>query len=272
MTDETTTANEALLDKKGKKGKGKKGAADQVEVVDVIISTSHELENLSREEALSLIPELTNNVDFSYFRLGGVLAVIQGNSDWWKADGFDTFREFIENRFGIQYRKAMYLIGIYGNLVESGVPWEKLSGIGWSKVKEIAPILTVDNVDEWVERANELTVMQLHEAVKKAQLGTLDKTDTTPDTGGVTTFTAKVHPDQKASIDKAIEKAMIEAKTEFKGVALEAICLNYLSGAKVSKPKSLVETFKSLPADTGAEDVLKAFAQVWPDIDLTVTM
>lgn len=271
MSDENTNPNEALL-AKSTKGKGKGKSKDAIDVAtdnhaDLIATTAHEVENLSREEAYALVPTLTDGVDFSYFKLGGVLAVMQ-HHDWWKDDGFDNFRQFIEAKFGIQYRKAMYLIGIYGSLVESGVPWSKLAGIGWSKVKEIAAILTLDNVDEWVERAKELTVLQLHEAVKKAQAGTLAKTDEEPAESGVTTFTVKVHPDQKETIAKAVEKAMKEAGTEFKGVALEAICLNYLSGAKVSKPKPLTELMKGYEY----EQVLKAFAEVWPDIDLTVTI
>lgn len=262
--DDTTSATEALLKKK--KSGGSKGADAPAKVDDLIITTSNEIENLDREEAFELIPELHDSVDFAYFRLGGVLSVVQGKEAWWKDEGYDNFRQFIEGKFGLQYRKAMYLISIYGALVESGVKWESLGGIGWSKAKEIAAILTPSNVDEWVEKAQNATVLQLKEMVKKAQLGTLDKTDTTPDTGDVTTFTVKVHPDQKENINLAIEKAMKEANTEHKGVALEAIGLNYLSGAKVSKPKSLEEVIKGYTY----EEVLTAFTKVWPEIDLTV--
>lgn len=276
MTDETTGATTALLKKTKAKSKGKT-APDVAEeqAPDLIVSTSHELENLSRDEAYALVPELTNNVDFTYFRLGGLLAVMQGNSNWWKEDGFDTFRAFIEERFGINYRKAMYLISIYGSLVESGVAWEKLAGIGWSKVKEIADILTVDNVDEWVERAKELTVLQLQDAVRKAKIGTLDKPDEqTGGDGGSTTFTCKVFPDQKETIQNAIDKAMKEAGTDSKGVALEAVCMNYLSGAKVQKPKSLEQIMKGYRKEDGGgyEEVLQAITKVWPDIDLTVSV
>lgn len=268
---DTETANAALVKKAAKKTTKKKAAAAAVAEVapDLIVETSSEIENLSKEEAYEQIPQLSDTVDFSYFRLGGVLAVVQGKESWWKDDGFDTFKEFIENKFGLQYRKAMYLIGIYGSIVESGVEWQKLSGIGWSKVKEIASIITVDNVDEWVEKAQMLTVLQLNEAVKQAKTGQLDKSDETPaESSGVTTFTVKVHPDQKATINAAIDKAKKDADTDYPGVALDAICMNFLSGAKVAKPKSLKELLKAYEA----EDILKAFSELHPDVDITVSM
>lgn len=279
MSIDTENATEALLEtttgkKPGKAStkpkKGKAAPAPEVEKApDLIIATAQEIENLSKEEAYEQIPTLTDSVDFSYFRLGGVLAVIQGKESWWKDDGYETFRAFIEDRFGLHYRKAMYLIGIYGALVESGVEWEKLSGIGWSKVKEIADIITVENVDEWVEKAKSMTVLQLQEAGKAAKTGSLLKSDETPGaTTGVTTLTFKVHPDQKETITSAVEKAKKEADTEFPGVALEAICLNYLSGAKVAKPKSLKAIIKGYTY----EEVLQAFAEVFPDIDVSVNI
>lgn len=261
------STSEALLKKTA--AKKKSATKEAVEQPDLIVATATELENMTQEQAFSEVRTLSDNVDYTYFRLGGVLAVIQGNSDWWKDTGAETFRQFIEGHFGIHYRKAMYLISIYAALVESGVPFEKLSGLGWSKVKELTPVITLDNVDEWVERAQTMTVLQLNEAVKQAKMGTLAKTDETPgESTGVTTFTAKVHPDQKATIEQAIEQAMKEADTEFKGVALEAICLNYLSGAKVSKPVSLAELMKKHTY----EEVLNAFAKQWPEIDLTVSV
>lgn len=260
------STSETLLKKKATK---KKATAGEVEQADLIVATATELENMTQEQAFNEVRTLSDNVDYTYFRLGGVLAVIQGNSDWWRDTGAETFRQFIEDHFGIHYRKAMYLINIYAALVESGVPFDKLAGLGWSKVKELTPVITLDNADEWVERASNLTVLQLNEAVKKAKEGTLEKSDETPgEAKGVTTFTAKVHPDQKATIEQAIEQAMKEADTEFKGVALEAICLNYLSGAKVSKPLSLAEVMKKHTY----EEVLNAFSKQWPEVDLTVSV
>ena len=238
-------------------------------LVDVIGDIASEIENITKEEAFAAVPELIDSVDFSYFKLGGVLSVIQDNG-WWEDDA-DTFKEFITERFGLHYRKAMYLINIYDRLVEANIPWEKVSGLGWTKLKELADILTVENVDEWVEKALTLTTLNLQEAIKAFKAGELSTDGTTdPDSSGVSTITFKVHPDQKETIVEAIEKALEEAGTEFKGVALEAICMGYLAGAtgKKAKPLSLMGTLeKHKPLA-----VLDAFEAIWPEINITAEM
>lgn len=43
----------------------------------------------------------------------------------------------------IQYRKAMYLNNIYVTFHASGVTSEQLMSIGWTKAKELLPVVTV---------------------------------------------------------------------------------------------------------------------------------
>jgi len=117
-----------------------------------------------------------------------------------------------------------------------------------------------------------MSVLQLIAAVKafksgEAGLSTDGTTD--PDTSGVATITFKVHPDQKETIKQAVEQAADELDTEFKGVALEAVCLNYLAGGstKSAKPLSLAGTMEKY----SAEQVLDAFEVCFPDWDVTAT-
>lgn len=231
---------------------------DTVTETDLIVETVSEIEAMTKEDALAIVPSLLESVDFSYFKLGGVLSAIQDNG-WWTDDA-DSFKEFIPKSFGLHYRKAMYLIKIYDGLVEADIPWAKVSGLGWTKLKELADILTKDNVDEWVAKANSLSVLQLIAAVK----------GTETDIAGVTTLTFKVHEDQKETINQAVDQALEESNTEFKAVALEAICLNYLAGGstKASKPLSLTGTMEKYSAET----VLDAFEVVFPDVNLTAEL
>jgi len=246
--------------------KAKAVTKDATQEVDLIVETVVEIEAMTKDIAFAIVPTLIESVDFSYFKLGGVLSVIQDNG-WWE-DEADTFKEFIPERFGLHYRKAMYLIKIYDGLVEADIPWAKVSGLGWTKLKELADILTQENVDEWVEKANNMSVLQLIAAVKAFKSGELSTDGTTdPDSSGVSTITFKVHPDQKETIKQAIDQALEESDTEFKGVALEAICLNYLAGGstKASKQLSLVGTIEKYTA----EQVLDAFEVVFPNWDVT---
>lgn len=252
-------------------------AAEQIAIekeavaeVDIIVQTAKEINNLDRETALEIVPSLIDSVDFSYFKLGGVLSAIQDN-EWWKVEDCNSFKDFIQDSFGLHYRKAMYLINIYDKLVEADIPWAKVSGIGWTKLKELADILTTENVDEWVAKAHSMTTLNLQAAVKAAKAGALGVEGTTaPDSTGVSTVTFKVHPDQKESINKAIEQAMEEASTEFKGVALEAICLNYLSGG--STKKTPTPSLTAIMEKMEVLEVLEAFEVVFPNINITVEM
>lgn len=242
---------------------------ETVTETDIIVQTAKEIGNLDKETAFQIVPSLIDSVDFSYFKLGGVLSAIQDNG-WWEGES-DTFKSFIQDNFGLHYRKAMYLINIYDKLVEADIPWHKVSGLGWTKLKELADILTTDNVDEWVAKAQSMTTLNLQAAVKAYKAGELNTDGTTdPDSSGVSTVTFKVHPDQKETIKQAIEQAMEEASTEFKGVALEAICMNYLAGGSTKKvPKP---SLTSLMEGMDALEVLEAFEVVFPDVNITAEL
>lgn len=242
---------------------------DVVQETDLIVETVSEIEGMTKEDAFSMVPVLIESVDFSYFKLGGILSAIQDN-DWWVGEA-DSFKDFIPQQFGLHYRKAMYLIKIYDGLVEAEIPWHKVSGLGWTKLKELAKILTLENVDEWVAKAHDMSVLQLIAAVKEFNSGELSTDGTTdPDSSGVATITFKVHPDQKETIIQAVEQALEESDTEYKGVALEAICLNYLAGGstKPLKPLSLTGTMEKY----SVEQVLEAFEVVFPEVPLTAEL
>jgi hypothetical protein len=242
------------------------------EAEDVIVSIVSKIETTQKDALFDEIRTLLDGVDQNYFQVGGYLDRISKEGNW-NTDLYDSFREAVEAETGVHYRKAMYLMNIYNSIVEAEIPWSKIEMLAWSKLKEVADILTLDNVDEWVAKIMgppELTVMQIHELVKAFKLGSLEKDENvleeTPST--VTSISFKVHKDQKENIQLAIDKAMAEAETEFAGVALDAICMNYLSGGKAAKPKPLSEVIKAYQP----EEVLEAFAVQWPDIDVKATM
>ncbi len=230
---------------------------------DIIVDVASEIENLTKKQAFKLVPELLESVDFSYFKLGGVLSVIQENN-WWHGEA-DNFKKFIPEKFGLHWRKGYYLIKLYEELVEAGIPWDKVSGLGWTKLSKLAPILTVDNVDEWVEIAESTNSVTLKERVKSAT-----DNGSTSDSSDVTTMTFTVHADEKETIDNAVDQAMKDANTEFKAVALEAVCLNFLAGGNTnkSKPVSLKGTMEKYKP----QQVLETFEAIWPEIEVSAEM
>lgn len=233
--------------------------------VDVIAQTAKQIENLkSGEKAFDMVRDLSDDIDRNYFRLGGVLAKVQAEG-WHQDKGFDNFKGWVESEGGMAYRKAMYLITIYNSLVTSNVPWEKVGHLGWTKLKELAPILSPENVDEWVALAESSTVLQLQEAIKAATKGTTEDTTPSPTEEApktVTTKTFKLHADQRATVEEALEKAKHQGSTEAEAVALEYVCMEFLSGGKggTKKPLSLQQVLKG----KSIEEVLEAIDTAFP--------
>jgi hypothetical protein len=242
------------------KGKAAKAAmGSEIMPPDELSNVVHEIENLQEKQACELVGELAEQAEVTYFRLGGVLSRVQQNA-WFKP--YSSFREFVEHKHNINYRKATYWVGIYNELAESKVPWEKVKGVGWTKLKEIASVLTPENVEEWVKIAMENTTLNLMQIVANSKKSGEPKTIEDKEVKIVTTMTFKVHEDQKAGIEMAIAKAKTEANTQVATVALEAICMDYMSA------KTLVQKLKEMGAEAG----LKMVEQAYPDLTIEVTL
>lgn len=250
-------------------------------VDDLIHNTAHEIENYTAAEAYEAAANLEEGVEFSNFRLGGIFNRI--NEEGWYADeGFGKFSEFVEDRFGVKRSKAMHLIKIYRDLTESGVTWEAVGHVGWSKLAVLSSILTKKNHKSWVKKAEKASVIQLSEMVREAKAESGGSTDDAEpgDTPSVSSMTFKVHDDQKEAINEAIDKAKVESGSEHSNQALEAICLDYLAGP--SKPKLegkaedaptgeyTLEGLKIYMEQFGHMEVLGVFEKIWPDVNLTL--
>ncbi len=236
---------------------------------DAFVLLVQEISALSADEVIAEVPKLLDAANENYFRLGGFLWAISAHK-YYKLVGFETFNEFVES-LGLKRSKAYYWMQIYDKLIESSVPWAKVKDVGWTKLRELASILTLENADDWVERALNSTVRQLQEAIAKAKSGSLPTSGITPTDdaqSNVTTFTVKVHPDQKQSIKEAVAKARAEANTDYDGVALEAIAMNYLAGGNVTKPVSL----KAVLEKHSPEEVLVALETVFTDFIITAKL
>lgn len=238
---------------------------------DQIGSVASEIESLKEEKAFKMVPTLLDDIDRNFFRLGGILSRI--NSEGWFMDkGHENFRAYIEAETDVGYRKAMYLIGIYNGLVTSGVTWDQVKHLGWTKLKDLAPHLTAENVEEWVQMVDGLTTLQIQELIKQKTAGV--KSGESPESEAntaptsTTTMTFKVHADQKETIREALDKAKHEVGTTVDTVALEHIALNYLGGDSVIKTPS----FKDVVAGKSVVEVLEMVAELYPDAKIEVSV
>lgn len=203
-------------------------AAAALPADDLIAKTAQAIDKRvkNRSSAEENIRELLDDDDFSEFKLGGLLAKLQTNPDWWK-ESYQSFKDYLETAFGLKYGKAMYCVRIYRRLLTLGVPWTSFQNIGWTKVNLLCDIVTPENVEEWVEKAKAMNTISLEAAISAA----LQKEPAAAganETSNVTTVTFKVHPDQKVIINEALEKAKATINTSVASVALEGICQTYM--------------------------------------------
>ena len=240
---------------------------------DIISNVSSNVENLNAKKALEILPQLFDSVDTTFFTIGGVLARVHEES-WWKDAGFESFKEYIEEEHGLAYRTSMYWVQIYNDLVASEIEFEAVKDIGWSKLKEISSMLTPETAEEWIKRADEMSLKQLIEYIKAIKSG---GSDDGGDDGGVDTnksdvksVTFKLHDDEKSSVDAAVATAMESLGTEYPSVAITNICDNYLQGegGKGASATSLKDAMQA----AGYEKVLEHFEELFPNLDLDVTV
>lgn len=191
-----------------------------------IHATAAKTQKLDEKSALKLVNELSNDIEFRYLELGGVLAAVHSNG-WFGEHG--SFKEFVENETSLSYRKADYLKNIFLAMVDLDIPWEKVAKVGWTKLKELLGVITVDNVDEWVAKAMAMSTIQLIEEVKASLAGTGVSGEESIQAATVKSKTFKFHADQLEIVTAALEKARAAIPTEYDSVALEHICLGYAS-------------------------------------------
>lgn len=230
---------------------------------DFIIDTSAKIKLLTKTQSFNRADKLVGMTGESDFELGGILKHI---FDMGWHEGYPSFKDLVSSRFGFADRKARYLMSINSNLTEKHIPWDKVKGLGWTKLARLADanVLTLESVDDWVAKAESVTVAEL-EALLKAGTDIGDGSPSTKTTSDTVVIRFKLKNDQAETVQSALQKAMSEAKTEFSNVALEMICSGYLSGSN-SVPQSLDDVLKS----SDFSDVLAALDKAFPDVTLTV--
>lgn len=216
----------------------------KVEVLgqDPFVNISAEVNSMTEADSLDNARKLSQDIDCNHFRLGGILSKIS-DEGWWSKEGYVSFKVFVEAELGMNHRKSLYLVSIYNHIVGAGIPYEKVKDLGWTKLRELAPVLTAENVDEWVKTVDGMNTLQLIEEIKDSKKIDLGADEKVPNTIKSKVF--KLHDDQRETIEEAIEKAKISAGTEFDAVALEYICLDYLGTPEEVKVKDKVKVKKT---------------------------
>jgi len=127
------------------------------------------------------------------------------------------------------------LVDIYNKLLNSGIPWAKLEPIGWNKVHAVAKVLTAENADHWIEVAKTQNCPTLIETVKAYIAHAADPALTDETSKTIVNKHFKLHADQSATVEAALEKAKEASGTDVGAVALNYICLDFLGGQTLAQ-------------------------------------
>lgn len=192
-----------------------------VQVVDTERLSQLLAEN--NNDALSTAHSLKEQVDETFFSLGGVLAHINFNGDYKSVpgcEGTDGFRVYCEDVLEIGYRRAMYWIKIYAYFSGMGMTEADLGGMGWAKAKELAD-LTEDRDElvqhiEYAQNHSKVEVIEYAKQVKEeaeaadtTEGGTSGTRGTKNAAAKIRTekFTFKFSGEEAATVNSAINRS-----------------------------------------------------------------
>ena len=87
--------------------------------------------------------------------------------------GYETFESYLGSpELQFDRRKAYYLIQIYSTFCEGlNVKQEDISGIYWTTLRQILPIINKENHEEWIEKARTLSRSDLELELRQFKSG-----------------------------------------------------------------------------------------------------
>jgi len=142
---------------------------------DVPVLDAEILPSVQPDRVRARIVELVNQLGENTYELGQNLYEVKyGNLylEW----GYGSFEEYVAEEVNFERRKADYCIGIWEKLSQKlGIPWERIEGIGWSKIKTVLPVIeTRKQAETWLKKAGNHSRRELETLVKQAQAKQLE--------------------------------------------------------------------------------------------------
>lgn len=232
-------------------------------VVDTSGETEVESEDMIRAKQLhQRALAAKGNSDESMFTLAEALEEIYTSNLYIKL-GYKTWAPYVEENFGFTVRKAQEVIGInqYFGKKLAAYPEVKqaVKQLGWSKARLLVDVADQTNYKEMVNKALTMTVIQL-EAEARNKLKELEAaakgTKAEKEPTDLKAFTVKLSTDQRANVEKALEKASTTSKSDKKGNNLDLIATAFLSDTVGADDEDAIRAlFKKMENLTGLKIV-----------------
>ena len=149
----------------------------------------------------------------------------QFHLNWGYTDDLSGFQGFVDAELNTNYRKVMYLVNIWDKVHDLGLDIETVEAIGWSKMKEIAPLMEKKkDANKWMKKAANLSFRDLAGEVKTER-----EKQGKARTNSSTKFTFVADSDEATAINDAINAAKAVCETKNDTTALEYICQEWLA-------------------------------------------
>ena len=212
---------------------GTRTISEQVQGVEVHLGQALNTEQEIRE---AVITE-KKLIDGAFIRLARHLAEIN-QKELYIVWGFSSFEEYVKNELEYGYRKADYLVSIWNKMKHLHIPVERLEAVGWTKAVELARVITPDDAEIWMERAETMSYRDLVEEVKKVIDHTYE--DTRP-----TFFIMKIRFDSAdmSAVNDALAEAKSIYETEDTAMALSVICGDWLENKGMVPQRSTIDDY-----------------------------
>lgn len=239
--------------------------AKTIKKADTLISVvqnnvTGDTESDRAQDALRTALSLSNRINETFWSLGGVLSYIIRNgchktitdeNGNFKYAGKNGFAEYVEKELDTHYRRAMYYIEIVEAFAPLGIDESKLLELGWAKVKELTRVVTIDNVNEWLDTAKTMTREDLVASVKESLVAS---NNDTPQMSKMVTFKFRLFEDQGQVATQALAHAKAMSGESEDNAAFAYILQEYLMLANV-KTLSLEESLEQIFNQFGEEAV-----------------
>ena len=158
MSTASKVASKKSTKKVAKKTAAKKGT-------DLILNIIHRVENITKEKFGTKIAELREGRDEEFFEMGGYLTVAM-EKGWHRDAGYTDFRDWIGDKHGLNARSGRHMMTVYQKVTDAELEWKDVDGVGWTKLRTLASIMTKENAKKLLKGAKDLTTRELEKFVK----------------------------------------------------------------------------------------------------------
>ncbi len=265
MSTASKVASKKSTKKTAKKTAAKKGT-------DLILNIIHRVENITKEKFGTKIAELREGRDEEFFEMGGYLTVAM-EKGWHRDAGYTDFRDWIGDKHGLNARSGRHMMTVYQKVTDAELEWKDVDGVGWTKLRTLASIMTKENAKKLLKGAKDLTTRELEKFVKdqnpRARTSSGTSGGGVEQSDGMVKLAVKFHPDQWEPVQQATDNIKEQADTDNMARAIELMAIEYNGGGKefAGSHESAKESVKR----HGWEAILEAVGEHYDDqIDIHV--